>query len=187
MEPVQINAQNFRTKLIEEWKECVKFTDAQETSTSSISVDFDRIKQALDFNQIVRALSKTPETDQFNENNTESDEDSDTKKGDTKWKYEIIRRIGAPWNWIYQFVEHCSPLSRSYNFYECQHKLYNKEYDEHFDVSNCNDLNISGAGPIVSTKITEAFLRYAKTKAQGNDGVISLKQIKQEQNCPPMY
>lgn len=185
MELAQINAQNFRKNLINEWKSCVKFVDAQETSTSSVSVDFDRIKQAMTFNKIIQALSEIPEIDKFNENNNENDDD--LKKDDTKWKYEIIRRIGAPWNWIYQFVDHCSPLSRSYNFYECQHKLYNKEYDENFDVSNFIELDMSGAGPFILTEVTDTFLNYAKTKALENDGIISLKQIREHENCPPMH
>lgn len=184
MEPAQINAQNFRKKLIEDWKSCVKFVDAQETSPSSISIDFDRIKQAMDYNQIIQALSVMPEIDKFNETN---EDDDNLKKDDAKWKYEIIRRIGAPWSWIYQFVDHCSPISRSYNFYECQHKLYNKEYDENFDVSNFIELDLSGAGPILSTDIIDAFLNYAKSKALENDGIISLKQIKEHENCPPMH
>lgn len=177
MKPAQINAQNFRMKLIDEWKACVKFTDAQETSPSSIAIDFDRIKKAIDFNEIIQALSKLkPEIDTEN-----------MKNDDAKRKYEIIRRIGAPWNWIYQFVDHCSPLLRSYNFYECQHKLNNEEHDEDFDVSVCTDLDMSGAGPIISTEISDAFLNYAKANAQENDGVISLRQLKDHSNCPPMY
>lgn len=189
IEPSQINAQHFRLKLIDDWKECVKFTDRQDTSSSSssssssISIDFDRIKQAMDFAEIVEALSKLPESDQFDENDTKAD---DLKNDDMKQKYKIIRRIGAPWDWIYQFVDHCSPLLRSYNFYECQHKLYNKEYDEYFDVSKCDDLDVSGAGPTISTQITDAFLHYAKANAQENDGIISLTQIKEHQDCPPM-
>lgn len=185
LEPAQINAQNFRKKLIDEWKACVKFVDAQEISTSSISSDFDRIKQAMEFSQIIQKLSELPEIDKSNENN--EDDDDDLKKNNTKWKHEIIRRIGAPWNWIYQFVDHCSPLAKSYNFYECQHKLYNKEYDEDFDVSTLTEVDISAAGPIVSTEVTRTFLNYAKNKAMENDGIISLKQIKQYEDCPPMY
>lgn len=186
MEPAQINAQNFRKKLIDEWKACVKFVDAQETSSSSISIDFDRIKQATEFTQIIQTLSELPEIDLSNENN-EDDDDDNLKKDNTKWKFEIIRRIGAPWSWIYQFVDHCSPLAKSYNFIECQHKLNNKEYDEYFDISKLTELDMSAAGPIISTEITGTFLNFAKIKALENDGIISLKQIKQYKNCPPMY
>lgn len=185
LEPAQINAQNFRKKLIDEWKVCVKFVDAQENSSSSISIDFDRIKQATDFTQIIQVLTELPEIDTTNEIN--EDDVDDLKKDNTKWKHEIIRRIGAPWNWIYQFVDHCSPLAKSYNFNECQHKLYNKEYDEHFDISKFTEVDVSAAGPILSTEITDTFLSYAKTKALENDGIISLKQIRQYENCPPMY
>lgn len=184
MQPAQINAQHFRKKLIDEWKSCVKFVDAQETSFSSTSIEFDRIKQAMDFDQIIQALSEMPEIDEFNEVN---EDDDNLKKDDTKWKYEIIRRIGAPWNWIYQFVDHCSPRSRSYNFYECQHKLYNKEYDENFDVSNFDELDLSGAGPIISSEVVDTFLNYAKNQALENDGLISLKQVKEHENCPSMH
>lgn len=183
MEPAQINARKFRTQLITEWKTCVKFIEAQDTPSSFVSMNFDRIKQAMDFAQIIQILSELAEINEFDEN---EDDESVLKKDDTKWKYEIIRRIGTPWNWIYQFVDHCSPHSRSFNFYECKHKLYNKEYDEHFDVSNCVGLDISGAGPIIPTEITDAFLNYARTKALENDGVISLKQIKELKNSPPM-
>lgn len=185
LKPTQINAQNFRKSLIDEWKACVKFVDAKEISTSSISSDFDRIKQAMEFTEIIQKLSELPKIDKSNENN--EDDDDDLKKNNTKWKHEIIRRIGAPWNWIYQFVDHCSPLARSYNFYECQHKLYNEEYDEHFNVSNMTELDMSAAGPIISTEITDTFLNYAKVKALENDGIISLKQIKQYEDCPQMY
>lgn len=183
MEPVQITAQDFRKKLIDEWKACVKFVDAQETSSSSIWVDFDRIKQTMDFTQIIQALSELPKIDTLNQTN----DDDDLKKDDTKWKYDIIRRIGAPWNWIYQFVDHCSPLAKSYNFYECEHKLYNQEYDEYFDASNFDELNVTGAGTTISAEITDTFLNFAKIKALQNDGIISLKRIKEHENCPPMY
>lgn len=171
--------------MIDEWKVCVKFIDAQETSSPSISVDFDRIKQAMRFSQIIQTLSELPEIDTSNEQ-IEDDTD-DLKKDKTKWKYEIIRRIGAPWSWVYQFVDHFSPLAKSYNFYECQHELHNKEYDEYFDVSQMAELDVSAAGPIISTEIVDTFLNYANMYALENDGLISVKQIKQQENCPPMY
>lgn len=185
MEPAQVNAQNFRKRLLDEWKACVKFVDAQETSSSSISVDFDRIKQAMEFAQIIQTLSELPKTDTSNEQN--EDDGDDLKKDNTKCKYECIRRIGAPWNWVYQFVDHYSPLAKSYNFHECQHDLYNKEHDEYFDVSQLSALDVSAAGPIISTEIVDTFLSHAKMNALENDGIISLKQIKQHENCPPMY
>lgn len=163
----------------------MKFVDAQEIHSSSISANFDRIKQAMEFSQIVQVLSEITDIEKLTENSDDNDHGiNDMEKDDTAGKYEIIRRIGAPWNWIYQFVDHSSPSLRSYNFYECQHLCYNKEYDEYFDGV---ELDISGVGPIISTEITDAFLNYAKSKAQENDGVISLKQIKEYKNCPPMY
>ncbi|XP_055295743.1 uncharacterized protein LOC129565193 [Sitodiplosis mosellana] len=178
-QPAQINAQHFRNGLIEEWKACVKFDDEQ--SNPSISSAFDRIKTTVTFTETIQVLSKISSD---SENDKITDENA-MKSIDSNWKYEVIRRIGAPWNWIYQFVDHYLPNLRSYNFYECQHKLESMEPIEKLDALHLKAPNIPGIGSTIPVEVTNAFMNYLQAKAMENDGLISPKYFKEE-NCPCM-
>lgn len=179
IEPAQINAQIFRNQLLTEWKVCVKFSEVQETPP--ISSHFDRIKVSANFDEMIQALSEI----QIDAPNKENDDDKKVKEIDAKWKYEIIRRIGAPWNWIYQFVDHYLPHSRSYNFHECQHKLFASESLENLELPNFTAFDMSGAGPAIPKEVTNEFLNFIKLMAHENDGMVSPKYF-WEENCPRM-
>lgn len=117
------------------------------------------------------------------------DDNSDSEmveSNDAKWKYEIIRRIGAPWNWIYQFVDHYTPGSKSYNFYECEHKLHSIEHLENMEPLTFTDLTIPAIGSPISTEITREFIEFAESKAIENDGLVSPTFFTDEK-CPRMH
>lgn len=175
IEPAQINAQIFRNQLLTEWKACVKFSGVQETP--AISSHFDRIKDSVNFDEMIQALTDI----QIDAQN----DDKVVKEIDAKWKYEIIRRIGAPWNWIYQFVDHYLPHSRSYNFHECQHKLFATESLANLKLPNFTAIDMSGAGPAIPTEVANEFLSFIKLNAHENDGMMSPKYF-WEENCPRM-
>lgn len=105
---------------------------------------------------------------------------------DFKWKYEIIRNIGAPWNWIYQFFDHGQPNLRSYNFYECQHKFVTTKNDKSGENLNFSSLNVPGIGLPIPDETTMSFLNFVKVKARENNGLISPKCFS-ENDCPKMY
>lgn len=173
--PARINAHNFRKELINEWRACMKFTIGDPTS-SSISFIFDRIKTAMSFAEIIRILSnaKIP-----------SDDENQLDDNDSKWMYKIIRKIGAPWNWIYQFVDQCRPNSQSYNFIECQCKRENMEFIPNVQSFNFKSASIPGIGTSVSPIVTDTFLNYVESKAMGNNGMIIPEYFKDEK-CPSM-
>lgn len=189
VQPAKIHAQHFRNKLINEWKSCVNFNDVDcpHIVNSSISTSFDSIKAATTFGKLIQLLSEiSSDTDDDNvdENQMESTE--------SNWKYEIIRQIGAPWNWIYEFVSQCQPKSHSYNFHECKHELENTELliDMNtltsFETANIpSGIRLSSSSPI-SSHIIEAFLNYAKVKAMENDGLIYYSKDFKAENCPSM-
>lgn len=141
-------------------------------------MNFDRIKTTMTFTDIIQVLSEIA-TD--SEINTEIND----QNTDSKWKYEVIRRIGAPWSWIYQFVDHCLPNLRSYNFVECQHKLENVKSVENLKSLNFMVSNIPGVGPITPVDVTNTFINYVQAKATEDNGMISPKYFKEE-NCPRM-
>lgn len=180
IEPTRINAQHFRTELLTEWKACVKFSDGP--SDSSISVDFDRMKETNNFDELIQVLSEL----QTNTKNTVINDDGAMKEINAKWKYAIIRRIGAPWNWIYQFVDHYLPFWRSYNFYECHHKLFASESLKNLEISNLPELDIVGAGTVIPPEITDEFLDFIKIKARENDGMIS-PEFFTDEKCPRIF
>lgn len=163
--------------MVTEWKTCVKFPDAEQTDP--ISFHFDRIKECESFVEIIQALSEIPDEAQGTQ------DDGIVKEIDGKWKYEIIRQIGAPWTWIYQFVDHHLPYSRSYNFYECQHKLASAESLEHLILPNYTVFDMTAAGPTIPNEITNEFLKFIKMNAHKNDGMVSPKYFRDE-NCPRM-
>lgn len=142
------------------------------------SAHFDRIKTAMTFDEIIQALSEI-----------QSDVNDDEKTGensDSKWKYEIIRRIGAPWNWVYQFADHYMPGTKSYNFYECQHKLNPTEQFEDLENFTSVPLELPGIGSPIPMEKVDRFLKFAKAKGTENDGLFSPQYLTDE-NCPKMY
>lgn len=162
-----------------EWKSCVGFPNNQNDTTAS--EHFDRIKKAVTFAEIIQALS-----DIQSDANGE-DEIDDIKVTDSKWKYEIIRRIGAPWNWIYQFVDHHAPGTKSYNFYECEHKLESighlEEMDEPLPFTH---LNLTWTKSAIPAEVTNEFLNFANAKAIENDGLFS-PNLFTDEKCPRFY
>lgn len=157
----------------------MKFPDEQ--SDSSISAAFDRIKRTVTFPEMIQVLSEITSNSEHNEN---SDQNA-VKVIDSMWKYEIIRRIGAPWNWIYQFVDHFLPNLRSYNFYECQHKVENAEIAEKLNAMNLKLPEIPMIGPKIPVEVTNAFINHVEKIAIENDGLVSPKYFTEE-NCPRM-
>lgn len=152
--------------------------DGDET-ISPISAQFDRMRTALTFTEMIQSLTDVC--------STENSERSAYKfAADSKWKYEIIRRIGAPWSWIYQFVNQCRPSCESYNFYECAHKINNTEALEDFMDVNVSSMNMTGGvGPSIPSEISNTFLNFMKTKAIQNEGIVSSDFFSKE-NCPRM-
>ncbi|XP_031624239.1 ropporin-1-like [Contarinia nasturtii] len=168
IKPAQINAQKFRNDLINDWKICVNFSDKKD---DSISLIFNRIKVSTNFDEIIKILSERNVGD-------------DIESNDSQWKCEIIRKIGAPWNWIYQFVNHYRPNSQSYNFYECQHTLENR-FRENLTPPIWKSSCMPGIGSTVALDVRDAFLSYVNSKAIENNGMINPTNFKDEQ-CPPM-
>lgn len=137
----------------------------------------------MNFTEIIEALTEI-QSSQSEKNSLANNED---KMGnvDLKWKYEIIRRIGAPWSWIYQFVDHCSPYLRSYNFYECQHQLYTTESLENLKAPSLPAAHISGIGPTIPSAVINEFVKFLNGKALENDGMIS-PNVFRDGTCPRM-
>lgn len=174
-QPAQINLHNFRNQLIDDWKSCVNFID----EPTSIVKTFNRIKTATTFDELIQLLSEV-------DSNVNIDEETQTENIDTKWKYEIIRRIGAPWNWIYQFVNHYQPCSFSYNFYECQHKLEKNELLESTEMPAIETKRIAGVNSTpIPIDVRNTFMDYIQLKATENDGMVFSKMF-EDQNCPPL-
>lgn len=179
LQPAQINAQPFRKELIEEWKACVKFTDEQSNPTTLTG--FDRIKTTVTFTEIIQVLSEIS----FNLTNNGNKDQNSMEITDANWKYDIIRKIGAPWNWIYQFVDHYQPSMRSYNFFECQHEREVMEPLTNLENLNFTASGIPGVGPIIAVDVMDAFINFVQSKAMKNDGIVSPAYFKDE-NCPRM-
>lgn len=177
IEPVQINAESFRNGLLNEWKACVHFTEDQ--TNSFVVSHFDRIKEATTFEEVIQLLSAV------NSNTCDTYSQSSETVTNSRWKYEIIRKIGEPWNWIYQFVDQFQPHLRSYNFYECQHKFDNRESVESVKDLSFPTIIMPGVGLSVPVETITSFLNYLKRNAMKNDGMV-LPMFFNNIDCPPM-
>lgn len=135
----------------------------------------------MTFEEIIQVLSEIS-------SKSENDENSNQiimENTDLNWKIDVIRKIGAPWSWVYQFVDHYLPYSRSYNFFECQHERKDTESLEKLEALNFRAPNIPGVGAAVPVDVMDSFINFMQKKAMENDGMVSLKHFKEE-NCPRM-
>lgn len=183
VEASQIDVRKFRHGLIDDWKSCVHSNDVA-NSNQSLFDDFERVKRAMSFAEIIEALKEI----ETKHDSTESNDDNvlTSKAVASKWKVRIINQIGAPWKWIHQFVDHNSPHLQSYNFSECPFKLKFKNRIEDIRMITIREQYVPGIPSAVPVEIRAAFLSYVVSKAIENDGMVSMKCLKSHQ-CPRMY
>lgn len=106
---------------------------------------------------------------------------------------DIILEIGAPWNWIYQFVAHNSPQLKSYNFIEAEEIKKEEEASVSSNVDEKTEEDaflgvvpkMDGVGSTISKEVVTEFLDYLKSRSTKENGLI-FPQMFQETDCPPM-
>lgn len=174
--PLEVDARNFRYLLSTEWKKCIK----KENPNKKFQDSFDRIAQATEFQEIIDNLidfGSNSMDDVFEENkNTIIN---------SKLCYEIIRDIGAPWNWINQFVSFYSPHLKSYNFRECHHHECSDDQIIEIEPFVCKIAKIKGINKVIDPERMQIFLAYMKNCSIEKYGLIYPKHFKHS-NCPPM-
>lgn len=167
-----IDAKRFRNHVLIEWKVLIK--KPEHKMDTAFFKTFNIIKTANDFQQITHALADY-------QSNGKDDEDFDTTFN-LELHQKLIREIGAPWNWIHQFVDHNSSHSKSYNFCECISSDSVQQISALTEPFDTFIPKISGIGASIPDKNIQTFLNHLKTQVN-DDGLIFPKYFKDSQ-CP---
>lgn len=174
--PTEINTQNFYNLLSNEWKKCIK----KEAADTKFQKAFDKIIKSTEFHEIIQNL-----VDYESDAQNEIVEETKDTKITFKLQYEIIREIGAPWNWINQFISLRFPHLKSYNFRECHHLDSNDSQLIETESFTCKIPEFKGIGKTVEPEIIEKFLDYMKMRSIDTNGLIHPNYFK-DRNSPSM-
>lgn len=124
----------------------------------------------------------------------------------------VMHELGAPWSWMFEFVEHNKPANKSYNFIEIgeideqkdePHATPvgddNREIDDtaagvaHANNSFERDNNqvdvdvpvMPGVGGPIQKRIASDFINYLRGRSIDENGMIFPRHFK-EADCPKM-
>lgn len=123
----------------------------------------------------------------------------------------IMHELGAPWSWMYDFIEHNSPTIKSYSFIEIvddeEQSVPNvtpietkvdKSVDVMSDLSrakslierDANEFDVDvpimpGIGQPIQQEVVNDFLNYLRYRAIDENGMIFPRHFK-ETLCPKM-
>lgn len=138
---------------------------------SEMAKVFNTIKGTTNFEQIIQILNNCQDI--------EEPTDFDNNLSNLEFHEKLIREIGAPWNWIYQFVKHSSSHTKSYNFCECSSDVNSENKIipiEKLEFS-CFVPKIPGVGSSFASQTIESNLNELKRR-MNDDGLINPKIIK---------
>lgn len=146
----------------------------------------------------------------FRSNAANSDDEKDIQD-----QLNVMHELGAPWSWMFEFVEHNAPASKSYNFIEiCGMETADVPYvspivldgphnenAENAEIasdlpdtesierkSSQVDANVPimpGIGKSTSEAIAHEFLNYVRYRSIDENGMIFPRHFK-EADCPKM-
>lgn len=143
----------------------------------------------------------------FRANSTNSDDG----ESDRRDQSVVLRELGAPWSWMFDFVEHNAPATKSYSFIEIgevaqQPVPYTtpigdtarevEDVDSDLprveslierDISQVDVVVpiMSGIGKPIQQGIVHDFLKYLRCRAIDENGMIFPRHFK-EADCPKM-
>lgn len=137
-----------------------------EFAQSEFTKVFNAIKGTTNFEQIIQILS-----------NYQQIEGPDFEpQSNLDFHEKLIREIGAPWNWIYQFVKHSSSHIKSYNFCECSSDVDSEDSVIPIEPFSCVVPQIPGVGSSLASQTIESNLNELKAHVD-DDGLIDPKII----------
>lgn len=96
---------------------------------------------------------------------------------------ELMREIGAPWNWLNQFVSLYLPQSKSFNFRECHHTDAVDQHIIRIEPHECAIGDCKGIGASVQPTKIESLLAYLHSNMA--DGLTDPTQFESSE-CPPL-
>lgn len=138
-----------------------------EFAQSEFTKVFHAIKIATNFEQVIQTLK-----------NCQPIEGPDFEHlTNLEFHEKLIREIGAPWNWVYQFVKHSSSHIKSYNFCECSSDEDSKDVTIPIESFCCFVPQIPGVGSSLTSQTIESNLNELKAHMD-DDGLINPKIIK---------
>lgn len=165
IQPETINVQRFKHFVLFGWKMMIK-KPAEFAQSEFIKV-FNAIKGTAHFEELIQILS-----------NCQQIEGPDFEHlSNLAFHEKLIREIGAPWNWVYQFVKHSSSHTKSYNFCECSSDVDSESVIIPIEPFSCFVPQISGVGLPLASQTIESNLNEFKAHMD-DDGLINPKIIK---------
>lgn len=151
-----------------------------EFAQSEFTKVFNAIKGTSNFEQIIQILSNGLKDQQIEGPHLEN-------VPDLEFHEKLIREIGAPWNWVYQFVKHSSSHTMSYNFCECSSNVAVDAIDVTIPIEpfSCFVPQIPGVGSALTLQTIESNLNELKAQMD-DDGFIKPKIIKTIHSSAPI-
>lgn len=180
--PTEISTHKLRNAVLSEWK---KRVDKPNVNPNVEDEVFNAVMRSTDFEQLIEALQQSEKTMDDVDGEIEIDE---------QMQMIAIREIGAPFNWIHQFLVHNSSQFMSYNFIEAasesDHELHNHDTDAVASGSQSNTFagtipQMPGVGPAIPPETMQKFLEYLKLRCYTTNGLV-FPQYFSESDCPPM-
>lgn len=175
--PSNISTENFRKSFLIEWKKFIKPHNNDSKKTIKFNNAFDAFQKSIDFDNLISILK---ENHLFEVNETIPLDKMDDFQ---KMHSIILRELGAPWYWIFDFVVHSSPERKSYNFIELAPGQVDNENEAVNDDTEGedDDMNISG-----DNENAHKFIEYLKIHSIESNGMV-YPHLFRNLDCPKVF